>query len=60
MKKFLAILVVVGFIVSITPSCQQIKSACGMNKRTSKKKGKAVRRMGGGNMINTPVPTPMP
>ncbi|MBL4715731.1 MAG: hypothetical protein COC01_02550 [Bacteroidetes bacterium] len=60
MKKFLAILVVVGFIVSITPSCNQIRSACGMTKKTYKKKGKAIRKMGGGNMMNTPVPTPTP
>jgi len=60
MKKFLAILVVVGFIASIAPSCQPIRSACGMTKKSYKKKGKKMRKMGAGNMMNTPIPTPLP
>ncbi|MBL4654640.1 MAG: hypothetical protein JKY33_02295 [Bacteroidia bacterium] len=59
MKKFLAILVVVGFIATIAPSCQHVKSACGMNKKSHKKIGKSVKGMGG-SMTRTPIPTPSP
>ena len=60
MKKIGIILATIFAVGVLLSSCQQVRSACGMTKKSYKKKGKTVRKMGGGNMINFPVPTPMP
>lgn len=60
MKKTGLILTIIFAAGVLLSSCQQVRSACGMSKKSYKKKGKSVRKMGGGNMINFPAPTPTP